>query len=305
MKGDNAMRSLRKKHPMIVSIVLLILFLIAQILISLPLTLLDPDWILENLYAAQLAAEVFTILVMLLASRILGLRGVFQNLRGRTTFAQRLVPCLPLLLLYLYTGVGELVLSPAVPLQPPLQILFFVLCMLSVGIAEELTFRGLITRILYEHYGQTRLGMWLSILFSSLLFGLMHLTNAVSGAESGGVLVQVAAAMCLGICLGAIYLRTGSLWTVSLLHGFMDFCGLLTSGIFQTGSPMDMIGEYGLSQLLVNLAFVLVAVILLRPAKIRDITDRRAIPPTGHVVTMTIVLMLCVGLYTAVLVSQL
>ena len=107
MKGDNAMRSLRKKHPMIVSIVLPLLFLIAQILISLPLTLLDPDWIMDNLYAAQLAAEVFSVLVMLLASRILGLRGVFQNLRGRTTFAQRLVPCLPLLLAHSPVNLGQ------------------------------------------------------------------------------------------------------------------------------------------------------------------------------------------------------
>ena len=130
-------------------------------------------------------------------------------------------------------------------MRPPLQILWYVLCMLAVGLAEELTFRGLVTQMIYEKYGYNSLGVWLSVVVSGLLFGAVHLVNAAGGeGYILGVLVQMVGACSVGKCLAAIYLRTRSLWTVVLLHGYMDFCALMTSGFYSVQTIGETVGGY-------------------------------------------------------------
>ncbi len=83
--------------------------------------------------------------------------------------------------------------------SPALQIL----CVGIVGpIAEEILFRGLILGSLSRTCNK-----WLAIIASSLVFGLVH-----------GHPIGIIYATCLGLLLGWIYCKTGSLLSVILFH---------------------------------------------------------------------------------------
>jgi hypothetical protein len=89
----------------------------------------------------------------------------------------------------------------------------------SVAVNEELLFRGVVFRILEE-----RVGTWLALVASSLLFGLIHLVNG--GATLEGTL---AIALQGGLLMASAYIATRSLWVPIALHFAWDF---LESGIF-------------------------------------------------------------------------
>ena len=69
-------------------------------------------------------------------------------------------------------------------------------------ICEEVLFRGIIQNSLVRKHGP-----WSGILIASAIFGLIH-----------GVPQQVVAGFCLGIIIGFVYYRTGSLLAAMVLH---------------------------------------------------------------------------------------
>lgn len=270
------MKRFREKHPLLASLMILAVMFAGlpagNVLVGIaaavpPLTEFLGD------YGIQLLAELSMLVVMVLMTFLWKMERVF-TCRGRG-FGQSLLPAAPLLVLYALAGVESLIFSIGSPLQNPLHILLFVLCMAAVGITEELTFRGMIAGMFYEKYGATPAGVWLSVMASSLLFGLVHITNAIGGAASlSGVLIQMVGAIALGMCLAALYFRCRNLWAVAAVHGFMDFCALLTSGVFQGDSLTDIIDGYSVANLLGFAIYVVIALILLRPYYMRQITSR-------------------------------
>lgn len=292
------MKDLRRNYPILVSIVLTVLFPLISLLGSLPLLLWDMDW-LENIYLAQLLSELVLLALMILAALVLRMGYVFR--RSRKSAAANLVPVLPIALFYTFALWETLILCSEEPLRPPLQALWFFLCMMAVGLAEELTFRGLITRMIYEKYGYTSVGVWFSVVVSSLLFGAVHLSNAAGGTmELGGVLVQMVGAAALGMCLAAIYLRTRSLWTVALLHGYMDICALISTGVYKSDTLQEIVGSYSAANLIAAAAYGALALFLLRPSQMKKITDSKAQPPQNHVIGLMLAVMLLAGLASAV-----
>ena len=295
------MRTLRKKYPVWVSIVLVAGFLGASVLGSLPLLLWKGAFD-QGEYLPQLIVELFCLAVLVLLTLLLRMGDTFR--RGRLGLGQTLLPMLPILLLYTYSAAGQWIIScmGKTPL-PGLRVLWYVLCMLAVGITEELLFRGLITRMIFEKYGKSSVGVWLTVLVSSLLFGTVHLINAVGGmADLGGVLVQMVGAAALGMCICAIYLRTGSLWAVALLHAFMDLVALLPSGVYGVADLGDMVSGYSWESLVASLVYVALALFLLRPSKLKTIIGPPKEPAQGLVIKLMLAVMLLSGLWTAVLV---
>lgn len=271
------MKRLSNHHPLLSGILILLIMVGAMLLASIPLGLLFwllPDAVFWNEYMLQLPVELFVLAVMVGITFLLGMGRVFVC-RGRG-FWRSMIPALPMLILYGLAGVEGLVwcLSEGIPVQSIGGIVSFVLLMATIGITEELTYRGLIAGILYRRYGATPAGVWFSVLVSSLIFGTVHLINAVGGAaELSGVLIQMVGASAMGMCFAAIYFRCRNLWAVAALHGFMDFCALISSGIFQEGSITETISEYSPASLLAYVFYVVVALILLRPSKMKQITS--------------------------------
>lgn len=293
------MKKLRKASPIWVSIVLVLLYPAVNTLSALALQAWDGVWNYGD-YLGLLIVELLTLLAYILLTLLLRMGYVFRP--GGRGVGKCLLPMLPVLLLYTYSMLMQFVLCSGEPVEPPLRIVWFVLCMLAIGLTEELVFRGLITRMMFEKYGRNALGVWLTVLVSSLLFGAVHLINAIGGAASiGSVLIQIVGAMALGMCLSATYLRTNSLWTVALIHGYMDFCALVPSGVFALVSMWGQIDEGSVLQLVAALVYVLLAMFLLRPAKMKEIIGgARKTASQGDVVKLMLAVLLATGLFSAV-----
>lgn len=271
------MKKFRKKYPILASLVVLLLVMAGSLLGSGVLLLLG--WLWPGLYdwgeyTLQLIAELVMLAVMILVTYLMGMGRVFTR-RGRG-FWRSMAPAGAILALYTVAGLEMLILSMGQPLQSGGQILVFILCMAAVGLTEELAFRGLMTGMIYEKYGKSPAGVWLSVVVSGLIFGAMHLTNAFAGDVSlTGVLIQMVVAAVLGMCLGAVYLRGGNLWSVAAIHGFMDLCALLDSGLFAGGSMLDSVSEYSAANLLGGLLYGGLALFLLRPYRMAELTVTR------------------------------
>ncbi len=90
--------------------------------------------------------------------------------------------------------------------------------LLLVGFTEELATRGLLLVGLRSRLSEG----WVWFL-TSLLFGLMHLVNALSGQAVGSTLQQVGLAFGAGTIFYILRRVTGSLVWAMVLHGLWDF----------------------------------------------------------------------------------
>jgi membrane protease YdiL (CAAX protease family) len=99
---------------------------------------------------------------------------------------------------------------------------FFLLAFFLTGLAEEALSRGLLFRAFLPR------GKWQAVLIPSVLFGLGHITQFLSGEMAlRDNLVQIANALIFGILYGAVRLRVNNIWPLIVLHALGDiFAGL-------------------------------------------------------------------------------
>ncbi len=98
-----------------------------------------------------------------------------------------------------------------------------------VGLAEEFLCRGWVQNEFIERFGDNKKGVILSIFLSSLIFGFMHLTNALVTPQGlFHTMMQIVQAIASGFLLGSVYYKTKNIWVVAFLHGFFDFALMLS-----------------------------------------------------------------------------
>lgn len=96
--------------------------------------------------------------------------------------------------------------------------LLFVATML-VGIAEEGVYRGYVLNKIDQ-----KLGLKKALLYSSILFGLLHSVNFLAGPTIGETVTQIILTTAMGYVFGVVYLKTNkNLLLVMALHGVYDF----------------------------------------------------------------------------------
>lgn len=157
-------------------------------------------------------------------------------------------------------------------IRSPGHLLLFVLSMLMIGVAEEITFRGVIATLLFRQYGKTTSGVWFCVIASGILFGCPHLINAIGGGSAfTGVLVQAVSAVGSGMVFTAMYYRTHTIWVPILLHAWIDFAGLIVSGLYGEGTIGTVISSYSLWQMVSVLPYLIIAAYLLRDTKMQEI----------------------------------
>ncbi len=122
-------------------------------------------------------------------------------------------------------------------------ILFFLSCM-SIGLFEEVVFRGLIFSILAGRFSNNRKGFLTTYVVSSLLFGLAHLFNGFSF----GTLLQIGYTVLTGGLFAFCLIKTKNIFCCAFVHGIYNFCGLLfdTQGlgsgvVFDVGTVLTML----------------------------------------------------------------
>lgn len=115
--------------------------------------------------------------------------------------------------------------------DPKQIMLFFVMAVLS-GFVEEILFRGLILRALLPT------GIWRAALLSAVLFGGMHMLNALSISSPVYALLQVGYAAAIGFAYAALVIRTGAIWPLILAHFLTNFVGFLAAGGAGSDGPV-------------------------------------------------------------------
>ena len=118
------------------------------------------------------------------------------------------------------------------------------------GVVEELIFRGVLMRLLWEAFGPR-----LALVVSSIAFGLAHLVNP-SHSLMGALSIIVEA----GLTLGAIFVLTGRLWATIGVHAGWNFTqgyvfGATVSGVDPHGSLFRVVPRPGMPALLTGGAF--------------------------------------------------
>lgn len=103
-----------------------------------------------------------------------------------------------------------------------------VLVAVSVGVAEELGFRGLVMTALG---GAVR--PVLAVVGSSLIFGMVHLLGGLGGGPVVVAVNAVAAGLAIGVPAALIRLRTGNLVGPIIAHALVDIVALLNLGALE------------------------------------------------------------------------
>ena len=101
--------------------------------------------------------------------------------------------------------------------------LYAVLC-LGVGFFEEMAFRGCIFTMLLQRRGKRQIDVFISIVLSSVIFGLVHLVNLFSG-NVGAVILQVGYSFLIGGMCSVILVKTKNIWYCVILHAVYNFAG--------------------------------------------------------------------------------
>ena len=169
-----------------------------------------------------------------------------------------------------------------------------------IGIAEEFLCRGWLQNEFIERYGDTKKHIVLSLLFSSLIFGLIHFSNMLAGQDLFTTIVQVLQATSAGLLLGSIYYKTKNIWAVIFLHSIYDFClmigdlNLIKDCTFNT--PTTGIVLYNTFSTLVLSAINIVgALLVLKRTNLKDgtkVIDKNDKRLVSMLITLFVVLML-------------
>ncbi len=115
-------------------------------------------------------------------------------------------------------------------------VLLLVVGSIGVGFSEELATRGLLLVGLRGALTERRVWFW-----STLLFGLLHLPNAVFGAGPAAI-AQVAMAFASGSTLYLLRRGAGGLLAAMVLHAFWDFSAFVGDGGTVAGFVNPVVG---------------------------------------------------------------
>ena len=103
-----------------------------------------------------------------------------------------------------------------------LQLLIFsiIFVWITAAFLEELVFRGFLIPALEIIFGRNRWSTWASLIVSSLIFGLIHAWQGISG-----ILIT----SCIGFIFGVAYLLNGRrIWPIIAVHGIVDTITLVS-----------------------------------------------------------------------------
>lgn len=168
--------------------------------------------------------------------------------------------------LYIVAFLG---LAAAIGLPPIGLMLMILVSTMFVGLSEETMFRGIIFQAL-----RTRVKLWPAMIWTSVLFGSVHILNALTTGELLNAMLQAFTATLSGFAFMAILVRTGSIWPAIIYHALWDFGTFSISAGQQSGGDVSG-GDVGVWALLLPVILVtphfLYGVYLLRNVRNDDV----------------------------------
>jgi len=103
-----------------------------------------------------------------------------------------------------------------------LQYIILLFFTVAVGFNEEIYFRGLAFKFMGEK------GRKKAIIWSSIVFGVLHLVNVLNGKNTLYLILQMFFAFLVGFVLAEIVSITKSLWIVIIWHSAHDYISSIT-----------------------------------------------------------------------------
>ncbi len=176
----------------------------------------------------------------------------------------------PILVLALLNGMSFFDGTLVIDISKPRLILLYILLNLSVGSVEEVLCRGTILTVIMQKWGLTKKGIYLSVIISSLLFGLLHITNfIVERSDLLKTVTQIIYALFFGVFFSACLLRNNSIWPAIITHAVFDTFGCLNEialgGSF--GEVRQTTLEDALISIVLTLPLCLYGLFILRKVK--------------------------------------
>jgi membrane protease YdiL (CAAX protease family) len=160
----------------------------------------------------------------------------------------------------------------------PVMIILFTLMNFFIGFFEELLVRGVILGVLLLKWGNTKKGIYLSVIVSSVLFGSGHILNLIGNPSIlVATLSQVVYATFIGIFFATCVLRSKTIWPMIILHATIDFLGQVKLITIGGGIEALRMAEASISlqdalmSIVVTLIFSIYAFFLLRKVTPADI----------------------------------
>lgn len=112
-------------------------------------------------------------------------------------------------------------------------IIFLCLMWVVAAFGEEFVYRGLIQNQLSKLFGGTNYAPYMALIVTSVLFGLAHRYQGVSGMLTTGL---------MGLIIGWLFIKSPNrLWLCILVHGLYDTLGLTLIFLDQERLLVDMV----------------------------------------------------------------
>ncbi|MCM0582769.1 CPBP family intramembrane metalloprotease [Weissella diestrammenae] len=133
--------------------------------------------------------------------------------------------------LWLFLALGMMNNITSILKLSPQLIILAMFSALSAGIFEEFLVRGLAVHFSMKFLEKSRYSIFLSVIFSSIIFGLLHISNSLVMSQSfTSTAQQVFYATAIGIFLAVLRIMTNGLILPVLIHSLIDFSPTVTSG---------------------------------------------------------------------------
>jgi membrane protease YdiL (CAAX protease family) len=162
----------------------------------------------------------------------------------------------PILVFIILNGLPLFDGTIVIDTSKPELIILYILLNLSVGFVEEILCRGTILTVMMQKWGSTKKEIYFSVIVSSLLFGLLHITNFIAGRSTLLITVtQITYALFFGVFFSACLLRNNSIWPVIITHAVFDMFGSLNE--IALGGNFGEIQETTLEGALISIAITL------------------------------------------------
>lgn len=111
--------------------------------------------------------------------------------------------------------------------EPSSTVWLFLLECFSVGLFEEIIFRGILLIALLRLFPKDLKGAFYAMILSSVTFALTHSLNLLNGAHMFGTVDQILYSFLTGMLFAIVFIKTKNLLYSVMLHSVYNFTGLI------------------------------------------------------------------------------
>ncbi len=228
IRPGNRMKEMKKhrfseKHPLAAAIIISVILMAAALIIG-----QVPAIIYRVVTGKEFSVFSIIMTVLGVAAALYLYKWWFRpDYKGPVTdgnIGEGFLLCLPILLYWAVSIVLALI-DGSFSVKPVTMSILYTSFM--AGFLEELVFRYSLINTLLRKWN-TKERILAAVWVSSLIFGLAHGSNALSGANAAHTILQVFDTVCIGVLFAAIYVRSGHILPCMILHTAQDIFAIAT-----------------------------------------------------------------------------